>query len=239
MDNPEDTTLEEVFDDQSSAEEVTEEVTEDATEETGKEPSSEEETKEEAVKTEEKAKEEQTMVPVSVVQELRAEIRSLKNPEPKPEPEQVPDVIENPEEFAKHVVSKSEKAALNSRLDMSEQMAVDQYGAEKVKEAYEALKAAQDPATHQKILNEKHPYAALVKWHSQSKVINEIGDDPEAWKKAQRDIIRKELLAETEAETKKATAGKTVPSIAETFGTGGGQKSTYTGPTPLEDIFPE
>ena len=74
------------------------------------------------------------------------------------------------------------------RLNMSEEMARTQYGDDTVNAAFEALKEVvnSDPFTYQRIMNARHPWAEMVKWHHQHKLLSEIGDPSKAdeWVKA-------------------------------------------------------
>lgn len=110
---------------------------------------------------------------------------------------QPPLVTEDAEGWAEHVQQQQAYAVYNQRLDMSEMLARQQFGDDPVEKASEAfLEArAQDPTLQQKFDSQKHPYSWLLNWHKQHALISEIGNDPEAWRNAERERIRQELLA--------------------------------------------
>ena len=82
------------------------------------------------------------------------------------------------------------------RLDTSEMIVRGQAGDEVVDAAQQAfLEARQnDPSLQQKFDSQKHPYAWLMSWHKQHQIMSEIGTDPEAWRNAQLEKLRAELL---------------------------------------------
>ncbi len=108
-----------------------------------------------------------------------------------------PLVTEDAEGWAQDVEARQAYAVYNQRLDMSEMLARQQFGDDPVEKASEAfLEArAQDPALQQKFDSQKHPYSWLLTWHKKHEALSEIGSDPEAWRNAERERIRQELLA--------------------------------------------
>lgn len=98
-----------------------------------------------------------------------------------------PDWFEKPDEAIQYHTAPLEQRILSDKLDISETMAEDKYGAEAVAAAKAAyLQAIQeDPALHQRTLKSKHPYDEVVKWHKRQSFVSQIGDDPDAWLEAQ------------------------------------------------------
>jgi hypothetical protein len=99
------------------------------------------------------------------------------------QPQKRPDWFEKPDEAIRYAVAPLKAQMLNDRLDTSEMLAEDKYGAETVTAAKQAfLEAAQqDPGLHHRVLQSRHPYDEVVKWHKRQSVMSQIGDDPEAW----------------------------------------------------------
>lgn len=183
-------------------------------------------------------KQEPQMVPVSVVQGLRDEIRALKS-QPRQEPKPAPDFYEDPQAAIQHQIEPVRNQVLNARLDMSQAIAEQQFGAEVVGEAMAALEAVagSNPAAVQQIMQARSPYHELVNWHQRQKVMSEIGDNPDAWKAKERERIRAELQAELVSQQARDKAARPAPSMADETGVGGGAKSSWAGPTPLDSIL--
>ena len=69
-------------------------------------------------------------------------------------------------------------------------------------EAQQAFLAAvgQNPMLQQQLQGQIHPYDFVVKWHRQHKLMSEIGQDPEAWRKSEAEKIRAQVLAELQGQ---------------------------------------
>jgi hypothetical protein len=83
------------------------------------------------------------------------------------------------------------------REAVQSQFAITRHGRETVEEAYAALASARgtDPqwaSDYQRIMRSPDQYEAMVAWHKQRKLVNEVGSDPEAYKAR----IRAEYLEE-------------------------------------------
>lgn len=117
-------------------------------------------------------------VPVSVVQELRNEIRSLKQ-QPPPQPQYAPQDFE-PEELTPEAYVQQQ--ALNTRLDLSEELARDKFGDETVDQARDwALQKYQsNPAFKAEVLSQRNPYRYVVeafKADQRAAKLNDLADD--------------------------------------------------------------
>lgn len=105
--------------------------------------------------------------------------------------EKIPDIFEDANGFVDHNVRtaidpvKSEISRL--REFYSQQNAVREFGAEKVKAAYDAIDQAlmsHDPEAHavlQRARESMDPFGDIVRWHQKTTVFNQIGADPNAW----------------------------------------------------------
>jgi hypothetical protein len=99
-------------------------------------------------------------------------------------PQQKPDFFEKPEEAVKAQVDPILHRMFSDKLDFSEALAEEKYGAETVETAKQAFMQAmrEDPGLYQKVVvTSKHPYDAVVKWHKKHSALSKIGDDPEAY----------------------------------------------------------
>lgn len=118
------------------------------------------------------------------IEELQAKL-------PKQEAQPVPDLYEDPNAFVGHNVRqavdpiKSEIGQM--REFFSRRDAEREYGAEKVKAAYDWIAqgmAGRDPevfATYQRAMQSMHPFAEIVQAHQQRQVYQQIGNDPQKW----------------------------------------------------------
>lgn len=181
----------------------------------------------------EEPKPEPQMVPVGVVQGLRQEIRDLKSALPQKEPEPAPDVLDDPEGYTKHMEQTVNQAVFQATLRMSRAAAVRQHG----EEAVDAAASSIDPnsAAYQAIISSADPFHALMEHQSRQQMIQEIGEDPAAYKAR----IAAEVRAEVEAEmaTKEVKATPPAPSLAADPNVGARAGPVWAGPTPLDKIL--
>jgi hypothetical protein len=180
---------------------------------------------------------EPTMVPVSALQKVRQELQELKAQQVAAPPVEVPDVFEDQTAYTGHIQNQIQKATAQVRADMSEDMAVSQHGKEVVDAAFEAMKATGDQQLAQQFMAQKMPYHALVNWHKQQQVVQEVGNDPAAWREAQRAEILKELQAEMAVKSAQDMAATAAPSMANVTGTGGSPKTQWAGPPSIDSIL--
>lgn len=175
------------------------------------------------------------MVPVGVVQELRRELRELKQArqpqEPKPEPLDP--------EYASHM----EKALAERDFAYTAQVKrLEAYVAHGKDRVDTALKAAEEAGMIDTLGTQADAWEQLMAWHSgveaQAKaqeILTEIGGDPAAY----REKLAAEIRAQVEAEMVAKQAKAAAPSLANVTGTGGGPRTTWSGPTSLGSILPD
>lgn len=146
------------------------------------------------------------------------------------QPQQVPDPIEDPEGAFAHQQALTQQAVLNSKLDISEDLARDKHGEETVDAAknWALQKFSQSPAYQAEVLRQRNPYAFVVKEYQKEQTLQKLGtpDDIDgylAWKAAQTQIQQQAAEA--------VTSQPTVPtrSIASATSAGGAQHIA-TGP---------
>ena len=125
--------------------------------------------------------------------ERRAEAleRQLTALQPKPEPKPRSDVFENPSAFVQEEVQPILDPVQNEirslREFYSQRDAVREHGQEKVVAAYNALHEAAvsgDPeatAVVQRVKQSMDPFGDIVKWHTKSTVLSQIGTDINAY----------------------------------------------------------
>lgn len=135
-------------------------------------------------------------VPVSVVQGLRDEIRSLRTPpqapQPRHEPPPAPDMFEDPDGYREWQQGQISDARWNAVTTISQELAEDKFGADRVREATDAFlqEAQQRPSLIDEMRQQRHPYAWVVQRHEQQRLTSQINPDRYqaflAWEAAQQ-----------------------------------------------------
>lgn len=92
-----------------------------------------------------------------------------------------------------------EAAAFEARRQVSQFYAEREFGPELVKEAFAFFERPENHAASQRFLNSPMPFVDAVEAYRRHKAAEEIGQDPEAWRQAERERIRAELAAEAQA----------------------------------------
>lgn len=129
-------------------------------------------------------------------EDLEAQLQRYQQPQ---QPEQIPT---DPSGIIQYALAEQQRIAFNERLNTSELMARQSHGEEIVSQAQQAFLAAvgQNPMLQQQLQGQIHPYDFVVKWHKQHKLMSEIGQDPEAWRKSEAEKIRAQVLAELQGQ---------------------------------------
>lgn len=126
--------------------------------------------------------------------ELRGQVTQLsqqrQQPTPQQQQEQTPASLwDDPDAYLKNQLTPFEQQMADMREFMSESMAVQQHGAEKVAAAKQAIEqAASTPEGAQvirQLMQSRHPYADLVQWHERQQTLATVGSDPQAWLQAE------------------------------------------------------
>jgi len=119
-----------------------------------------------------------------------------------PQPRQqvrIPDPIAEPEQYARFVHQTAQQQVFDAQLNASEDRARDKYGDAVVDEAFQAAQAAGLVGSQSPLLQQRHPWGAMVEWHKQQKALQTIGSDPEAYANRIREEERQKVLAELKA----------------------------------------
>lgn len=203
-----------------------------------------------AAKPEDDPKDKQIAGLTAALSEVRGELRAFKQTQqPQAEPQPAPDFYEDPQGAMQHQMAPVQAQVADFRLDMSEEMTVTMLdmqnredgktGRQIVDDAIEALRSSQNSAAYQEIMSQKNPYMALVKWHQQHQVAQEIGNDPEGWKERERAAIRAEIEQELKANQVAEDVVKVgnAPSLANEPNLGSRAAPAWGGPTSLDDIL--
>lgn len=142
--------------------------------------------------------------------------------------QQLPDPRQDP-------VSYFETQRVMDRLERSEDRFVDKHG----EQEFEAVKdwLTTRPDIEAWAIQQRHPWGAAFQQYQREKLSAEIGDDPNAWREAERERLRAEILAELPS-APMAQPRPNIPAPAS------GQRSAaprgapaFAGPTPLGAIL--
>lgn len=135
------------------------------------------------------------------------------------------------------------------RLNMSEMIATQKHGADKVAAAKKDFYALQgsDPAQFQALYNQfgthQDPIGQIMQWHSRHELMSKMGDDPEAYIKAQAEELAKQMIAETQQipDPKPQTQTPSVmpTDLSQTRNVGSRTGSNWSGPTDLSQALGE
>ena len=132
-----------------------------------------------------------------------------------------------------------QQVLLNERLNNSEMMLREKLGPEKVDEYVNEFKhlAQRDQTLFGKLYQQTNPYGWMTREVDRLRMLNDIGDDPAAY----RSRLEAEARAKWEAEAKAAVpvspAAGLQPSLANARSVAGRSATTWTGEPSLEDVL--
>ena len=178
------------------------------------------------------------------MQELRAQVARLSTPQKPAEPPAPPPTLwDAPDEFIASQLTPVQQQMADMREFVSENMAIQAHGAETVEAAKKAAEQiARTPEGQQmisRLLQSRHPYDDLVKWHKSQSILSEIGTDPEAYKQKiiQEYLAQQQPTPQAQPQAPQAAAPVMPTSFAadRTSGPRGGPE--YGGPRALSDIM--
>lgn len=135
-----------------------------------------------------------------------------------------PDFFADPEAALNAAQQAAMAAAYNTKLETSRFLAEKDFGAETVNEAYAFFD--QNPHLTAQFRNAPSPYHAAVETYRKIKAMQEIGDDPQAYRARIEEEVRQRLLAEMQSQPK---PNAPPPSMAAAPGTGAGKAPTASG----------
>lgn len=178
------------------------------------------------------------------MRELREQIARMAQPQqPAEPPVPAPTLWDAPDEFIASQLTPVQQQMADMREFVSENMAVQAHGAETVEAAKKAAEQiARTPEGQQmisRLLQSRHPYDDLVKWHKSQSFMNEIGSDPDAYKQRiiQEYLAQQQPTPQAQPQSPQAAAPVMPTSFAAapTSGPRGGPE--YGGPRALSDIM--
>lgn len=111
-----------------------------------------------------------------------------------------PDFFTDPEAAIEAAQRAAQAAVINTKLETSRFLAEEKYGAEKVQAAYEFFD--RNPHLSAPLLNSPSPFHAAVKEYEKHMAMQEIGEDPAAYRARVEAEIRERILAEMNVQPK-------------------------------------
>ncbi|CVI58784.1 hypothetical protein CFBP4996_19695 [Agrobacterium leguminum] len=119
------------------------------------------------------------------LKELEDRIVSLSQPQQLAQPQPKPTLFDNPDGYMQEQLTPVQTAILDMKEFVSESMAVQSHGREKVDAAKAAIEQVAATPDGQRVIaemiNSQHPFEVLMNWHKRQMAFAEVGDDPEAW----------------------------------------------------------
>ena len=174
-------------------------------------------------------------VPLSALLDVRRELQELKQGLPRPEAPKAPDMLSDPEGYTAFIAQQVQAAQTQTKLVTSRMMAEQEFGKDIVAKAFEFFNDR--PAESQALMNHVSPFHAAVEAYQQHAVAQEIGNDPAAYRAKVEAEVRAQIEAEMVAKQAQAKVAQAAPSLANATGIGGGPRTNWTGPTPLENVL--
>jgi hypothetical protein len=170
-------------------------------------------------------------------------------PQQAAEPPKPPEFWVNPDEATDFRVRRAVDPVMQQmqemRLGFSKQLATTVHGEGAVTEAIQALGTLrqQNPGEFARLeaqaASSADPVGDVVRWHKRQRTLQEVGEDPAAY----RERIRQEVLAEMQTqqgETAPQPASQSQPRLPSSFAApsaGGPRVNGYGGPRALSDIM--
>ena len=159
--------------------------------------------------TQPEAKPEPVMVPLTALHETRDKVKALEaqlaqfqqRPQEQAPP---PDPYEDPEGFAAYQNNVVNQQILNTKLDISEEMARGVHGDETVDAARDWALAQfrSNPAFQAEVLRQRNPYGYVVQQYQRNESLSKLGGDPKqieaflAWQQAQTALAQQQPAAQ-------------------------------------------
>lgn len=128
--------------------------------------------------------------------QLEARLQQLERQQPAREAAPTIDPIADPEAFQQQLNQRVGQSAFELRLEFSEIRAREKFTDAVWEEANDWL--ATRPDVGRAAAAQRDPCVWAVQEYQRQKLAAEIGDNPEAWRQAERERIRQEILAESQ-----------------------------------------
>jgi hypothetical protein len=191
-------------------------------------------------------------VPLAKYLDTRDELKALKAWKAEQEakqqpPAKAPDPVDDPDGYAAHHERRFEQRLTAQKFEMSDVMARQQHGAEKVEEAlnWAASRAEKDPIFAAQYMREQHPIDWIVRQHQRDGLVSQLpGDVTSIDELVEREIAKRGLIAPQPGApapggTPQAPAPAAPPkSLVDTPSSGGVASVPIGTQAALEAVFP-
>lgn len=166
-------------------------------------------------------------------------------PQQSAQPAPPPDFFENPDAAVDHRFQSRIRETIdpiqNQIMFNARLVAESVHGKEKFDAAVKAFDEAvalgqADPRDIQRIKSSPNPFHEAVQWHQRNSVLNEVGNDPVAY----REKLRKELMAELQqqpAQQAQPAPGAMPQSFTSARSPGQTAAPQFNGPVPLSELM--
>ena len=156
--------------------------------------------------------------------------------------QQRPDFFADPDAAVQQAISPVLQHINNMREENSRNIAEIRHGEETVTAAFQAMEQGMqsDPAVrgeYQRIMNSRDPWGELVRWHKRNSALQEIGDDPAAYKERIKAEIQAELQQGNSQQPAQQRPGVMPSNLAGARNVGSRSGPAWGGPPSIGSIF--
>jgi len=198
-------------------------------------------------KEESKEEKSEPTVPVSVLTAEREEgrkraaawedIARAKTTSELPTVEPIDYLTDTSENIDQRINQKIDQKVRQATEGLSKSYAMRQHGKKVLDEAHAALGLHGTPTEQQALAASADPWGGVVEWRKRRVVLAEIGDDPVAWRKAETERIKTELLAQ--ATVRQAKGLDPAPTLADEPNLGAREKADVVEEDDLKKLIGE
>lgn len=166
--------------------------------------------------------------------ERRERAQALAHLQAHQQPRQEIDPIDDPQGFREQMAQQIQNAQLQTRLEVSEVLTRQTHGAEAVDAANAWLLEPAQAATLEQLRASPDPWGGAVAAHKRHLAMQEIGDDPAAYRERIEAEIRARVEAEMAKQAPQVDPQTPMPANFASARNAGSRKGpAWSGPTPL------
>lgn len=136
----------------------------------------------------EQPKDDTKQVPLGTMLDMRdkwkaAELRVAELEAAQVQRQPIPDPLDDPEGYHAYFEQRARDVEINTRINTSRMIAIQQYGQEEVDSAAKWFldKVKEDPTYEQRLITQPHPADWVVRQHKREALLGQIGDDPDEY----------------------------------------------------------
>lgn len=166
-------------------------------------------------------------------QELERKLHEMQQPK-------APDALTDPQGYAAHIRSAALDERVNNSVDLAREAFADFDEVMGAGMETWGAAVAKDPTLFERAMTQRNPGKWAYQHMKRAKVLEEVGDDPNAWKEAQKASLRAEIEAELKGKLElEAKNRQPVPSPSLASASSGGRATApiWSGPKPLNEVL--